>query len=141
MMTRAEANELIKSALNADQLDEFDYQINVVKDTIDYETEQFGDSDAELPDYVDVLVDLADRASQAAFHDTDPQCRKEARAARKIYDRLLLQIGYYRPATPHEIENTYEGTSRGMRKHKFASIDGVRVTQDKSFSVFLEELV
>lgn len=141
VMTRAEANELIRQSLTADQLSEFEYLINCQQESIDDEIERFGECETEVSDYVDVLIEVVDRADSAIAHEEDPKWRKQARADRKAYERLMLKIGYYRPATPHEIENTMEFTSRGgMRKAKFLQIDGVKVTADRSFSVFLDHL-
>lgn len=141
-MTRADANELIKKSLTPEQLIEFRYQMNVTQESIDYEVKEFGDSEIEQSDYVNVLIDLVDRTADAILYEEDSLSRKHAKTDKRTYDRLLLQIGYFRPATPHEIENTYEFTARGgMRKAKFQQIDGVKVTAERSFSEFLSALV
>lgn len=142
MMTRADANELIRESLTPDQIAEFEYLIGASHESIAYEIEEYGECDYGPPDYVAVLTEVQDRAENAIIREEDPKQRKQARAEKKAYDRLLLRIGFYRVATAHEIENTSEFTSRGgMRKAKFLQIDGVKVTSDRSFSCFLEEMV
>lgn len=138
-MTRSEANDLIRSLLTMEQLDEFEYQVKSRQIGIDDELEAFGETELAPADFVEVLIDLHDKATGVAYYSECPQDKKQARASVKAYDRLLLKIGYYRPATQQEIDNTYSMSSgRTLRKATFQKIDGVKVTQDRSFSVFLE---
>lgn len=126
-MTRQEANELIAASITGKRLEDFIAAIDAHQESIDYEIEHYGETEMEPMDFVDALFDLHDRTQDWIAECDDPRQVKTFKQDLRHYDRLLLQIGFYRPVTQHEIDNTIIVAGGRVRKCKFLKIDGVAV--------------
>jgi hypothetical protein len=139
-MTRSEMNDIIQKSMSADQLSNLQYRIDAVAESASYEIEEYGDTDIGEMDFVDALFDTMnffEGVVYSRFHDDKD--KRDARKELKAVHRLLVRIGYYRPATQHEIENTHTFSNGRLRRNPFLVVDKVKVTADRAIYQFLQD--
>jgi hypothetical protein len=138
-MTRAEANRIIEAALTQEQREDFQYLMDARQESIDYETETYGESDSEPMDWVEALIDRAQHAEDIAdCRFEDAEARKAARKDLKAYNRILVRLGFYQPISEEDAKEQCRNTSPRGRLSDYPMVDGQRYTTETTWEKFDE---
>ncbi len=109
-----------------DELDEIQYKIDAVQESIDYDIKHYGPSvvDDEPSNFYDGFKDMWDHAEDIYRFSGDKEHRRQAK---KVFDRcqeFALVIGVYRAMSDEEYKNSY--VFGGSKAQAFPKIKGQR---------------